>query len=140
MEEALLLHPNYMMLMWDSVEFFKNRPDLIEHGLKRMGYRLLPEMVEIPNASLQDGYVTIKHRWRNLGAGRFCSEGRLKIRIRGCVTEDRGFDPGSLSEGEEKEYSTPVRLPQGAEPGEHEVEFAVCGYGGSHIRLPLDGR
>ena len=138
-EEALLLHPNYMMLMWDSVQFYEQRPDLIEHGLKRMGYRLLPFAVEIPEAG-GEGWITIVHSWVNRGAGRFCSEGSLKIRIAGQVTEERGFVPGELSEDQPRTYRTPVKVPEGLEPKAYPVEFAVCGYGGEHIRLPLEGR
>ena len=139
-EEALLLHPNYMMLMWDSVLFCEKRPDLIEHGLKRMGYRLLPREVEIPEAKIGDPYVTIRHSWENLGVGRFCSEGSLLIRIAGEVTEDGSFVPGELSESEEKCYCTPVKLPEKMDCGTYPVEFAVRGYGSCHVNLPLKGR
>lgn len=139
-EEALMLHPNYMMLMWDSVQFYEERPDLIEHGLKRMGYRLLPESVEIPEVCGEEAYITLVHSWVNRGAGRFCAGGHLKIRIAGQVTEEKGFDPGALSEGERKVYRTPVKAPEHVNDGVYPVEFAVCGYGGQSIRLPLDGR
>lgn len=140
LEEALLLHPNYMMLMWDSVLFYEQRPDLIEYGLKRMGYRLLPKEVEIPDRREGDSYVTICHRWVNLGAGRFCSEGSLLIRIVGQVTEDCCFVPGDLSEKEEKCYCTPVKLPEKLKCGVYPVEFAIRGYGQCYVNLPLNGR
>lgn len=139
-EEALLLHPNYMMLMWDSVAFYEKRPDLIVHGLKRMGYRLLPRLVEIPQALEGEEYIMIVHEWENRGVGRFCSEGFLEIRIAGLVTQEKGFVPSDLSEGDRKVYHTPVRIPKGLPEGAYPVEFAVCGYGEGHIRIPLDGR
>ncbi len=139
-EEALLLHPNYMMLMWDSVDFYEKRPDLIDHGLRRMGYRLLPREVEIPNVAHGEGYVTIRHTWINLAVGRFCSQGSLLIRVAGYVTEDTGFDPGALSEGEPRTFHTPVRIPEQLPGGIHPVEFAVRGYDDRYINLPLDGR
>jgi hypothetical protein len=69
LEEALSMHPNYMMLMWDSVSFHQERQDLIQHGLKRMGYRLYPEIIEI-NEPIEQDYVLMKHTWRNDGVGR----------------------------------------------------------------------
>lgn len=67
LEEALSLHPNFMMLMWDSGSFFKERPDLIEHGLKRVGYRLLPKSISIEIAS---DNIKIVHQWVNHAVGR----------------------------------------------------------------------
>jgi hypothetical protein len=138
-EEALLLHPNYMMLMWDSVDFYEQRPDLIEYGLKRMGYRLIPRAVELPDVVQGGTYATVRHSWVNTGAGRFCSEGVLRVRIAGEVTEDTGFDPGVLSESEMHSFCTPVRIPAGLDAGSYPVEFSVRGYDGQVIRLPLDG-
>lgn len=67
LEEALSLHPNYMMLMWDSASFFRERQDLIEHGLKRVGYRLLPTEVMV---DIEDDMIKIEHTWENHGVGR----------------------------------------------------------------------
>lgn len=67
LEEALSLHPNYMMLMWDSKSFFDERQDLIEHGLKRVGYRLMPIEIELIQ---EKDIVIINHTWVNHGVGR----------------------------------------------------------------------
>lgn len=89
LEEALALHPNYMMLMWDSRSFFKERKDLIEHGLKRMGYRLFPSVVE---ATIDDYTITLSHHWENHGVGRLYEEHQCIIRIKDDKNRNHQFE------------------------------------------------
>ena len=144
-EEALLLHPNYMMLMWDSVDFYEKRPDLIEHGLCRMGYRLLPEWVDLPQQVRPGEFFTVWHSWTNQGAGRFCADSELRLRFRGesgvliGETKELSFDPGSIQESGHIAWHTPIAVPPEATDGTYTLEFGLTGYGGSRIRLPLDG-
>ena len=145
-EEALMLHPNYMMLMWDSVDFYEKRPDLIAHGLKRMGYRLLPERIELPDNTCPGEFFFIRHAWVNLAAGRFCSDGWLEFRLRDAegrrweAVRENGFDAGALSEGEHRSFLTPMLVPKDAAPGAYTLELALFGYGGQPIRLPIENR
>ena len=145
-EEALLLHPNYMMLMWDSVEFYEKRPDLIAHGLKRMGYRLLPERTEVPDEGKAGEFFFFCHQWTNLAAGRFCGDSHLEFRLRdekGCLwhlPREDGFDAGSLGEGERRSFRTPLPVPAEMASGRATLELALRGCGGRTILLPLDGK
>lgn len=145
-EEALMLHPNYMMLMWDSVDFCQKRPDLIAHGLKRMGYRLLPERVEVPDEVKAGEFFFLRHDWTNRAAGRFCGGSSLEFRLRDPegrrwdLSREDGFDAGSLGEGERRSFHTPLQVPEKAAPGECILELRLRGYGGQTILLPLEGK
>lgn len=144
-EEALLLHPNYMMLMWDSIDFYKERPDLINHGLKRMGYRLLPQCVELETDITTGSYMTMKHTWTNLSVGRFCSKAILKMRLTNKETgssisiEEKLFDPGSINEYEIQTYYSNLPIPNNFITGLYMLEFCVYDIcNNKNILLPLN--
>ena len=105
-----MLPPNYMMLMWDSVDFYEKRPDLIAHGLKRMGYRLLPERLKMPDEGKTGEFFFLRHDWINRAAGRFCGDSHLEFRLRDSesrrweLAREDGFDAGSLGEGERRSF------------------------------------
>ena len=139
-EEALMLHPNYMMLMWDSVEFCEKRPDLIAWGLKRMGYRLLPCCLSLPDAAKPGECITLSHTWQNLGCGRLCEDAILTITLK-CEEKEisypiRGNDFGWLSENESRTWYTPLVIPRDFS-GECRIFFSLATIGGEVISLPV---
>jgi hypothetical protein len=145
-EEALMLHPNYMMLMWDSIDFYTRRPDLIDHGLKRMGYRLLPICVETNPEASKGTILTLKHTWTNLAAGRFCDNAILKIRLvnldtgANTITEETMFQPKIINEKELYSCYSNLPIPEGFDAGPCQIEFQIFNSRRSTpICLPLTG-
>ncbi len=139
-EEALLLHPNYMMLMWDSVEFCDKRPDLVAWGLKRMGYRLLPSRLQLPNEANAGDCITLAHTWKNLSCGRLCEDAILTITLssggqKECVIVN-GIDLGYLSENESRTWYTPLKIPAHFR-GECTLDIQVSTVSGKPIALPV---
>lgn len=143
-EEALMLHPNYMMLMWDSVAFCRERPDLVAMGLRRMGYRLLPETAEVPDFVAPGESFTLRHVWRNSGAGRLCEPVNLFFslvcgqRRQEIVVQD--VDLGVLSQGESWAWYTPLTLPPDWPEGETKLEIRMATKYGRPISLPMAGK
>ena len=73
-DDALSLHPNYVNLLgWqagDALAFTKERPDLVAHGLRTMGYRLVPSQVRYSAAVRSGEPLAIAMKWSNEGVGR----------------------------------------------------------------------
>lgn len=81
--DALSLHPNYINLLgWccrDALTFTRERPDLIAHGLRWMGYRLVPTEVQYP-ATIRGGETfRVKQNWVNRGVGRALRDYELEF-------------------------------------------------------------
>ena len=83
--DALSLHPNYINLLGyeagDALAFIGERRDLFEHGLRNMGYRLVPTKVKYPDAISAGDGVTIESTWANRGVGRAMRDFHLFIRL-----------------------------------------------------------
>ncbi len=94
LEEALLLHPNYMMMPWDSVKFYELRPDLVDHGLRRMGYRLLPSRTEAPGSIPAGGALPVACTVENRGVGRLWGDYGWEL----CLLDGAGRTWGRVRE------------------------------------------
>jgi Domain of unknown function (DUF4832) len=83
--DALSLHPNYISLLgWqgaDALAFLKERRDLVDLGLKRMGYRFVPTRIEYPTRIAADESFDIKSRWINRGVGRALRDYELRFSL-----------------------------------------------------------
>jgi hypothetical protein len=84
-EDALSLHPNYVNLLgWqggDARDFMVERADLIAHGLRTMGYRLVPTRVQYPAEIRAGEPVPITSEWANRGVGRAMRDYRLRLAL-----------------------------------------------------------
>jgi hypothetical protein len=73
-EDALSLHPNYVNLLGyqaqDALDFLRERKDLIDHGLRTMGYRLLPTKLTYPTDIKSNEAFEISGEWANRAVGR----------------------------------------------------------------------
>jgi hypothetical protein len=82
-DDALSLHPNYINLLgWqgsDSLTFIKERSDLFNLALARMGYRLVPTRVKFPANVLLGTPFQIESRWINRGVGRALRDYELRL-------------------------------------------------------------
>jgi hypothetical protein len=84
-DDALSLHPNYVNLLgWqggDARDFMKERPDLIELGLRTMGYRLLPTRVSYPTSIRTNAPFHIESDWTNSAVGRAMRDYTLRLTL-----------------------------------------------------------
>jgi hypothetical protein len=84
-DDALSLHPNYVCLLGygarDALAFMKERPDLVDHGLRGMGYRLVPVKAGLPKAIVPGEKFVLNMQWINRAAGRPLRDYTLRVRI-----------------------------------------------------------
>ncbi len=84
-DDALSLHPNYVNLLgWqgaDGLNFLKEQPALIEHGLRTMGYRLVPTRITYPADVRAGERLDIDSEWTNRGVGRAMRNFRLRFTL-----------------------------------------------------------
>lgn len=139
LEEAFLIHPNYMMFMWDSNQFYNERFDLVEYGLTRMGFRLVPSTVEIDCIN-KVGYTSIKQTWNNFGSGKLCYDCSLHIYLEanGKTKEfiDRSFNPHKIIN---QSYNHITNVSFEGLDGLVDIYFSLVDCDGQKINLPLDG-
>lgn len=83
--DALSLHPNYVCLLgWqhkDGLSFYNERPDLIAHGLRIMGYRLFPATVEYPGTIAAGAPLPLEMEWLNRGVGKAARKFHLHVAL-----------------------------------------------------------
>ena len=84
-EDALSLHPNYVNLLgWQSADardFMVERADLIAHGLRTMGYRLVPTKVSFPRVVRAGQAFELKSEWVNRAVGRAMRDYVLRVAL-----------------------------------------------------------
>lgn len=84
-DDALSLHPNYISLLGygarDALAFMQERPDLVDHGLRCMGYRLVPLKVTLPQTITPGGKFVLNMQWTNRSVGRALRDYTLKVRM-----------------------------------------------------------
>lgn len=135
-EEGLCLHPNYMMLMWDSNQFYEARPDLIRDVALRIGFRLIPEETDI----VRDGdRLCITQLWKNLGVGKYPFRSKIdwKVVIDGVekIFVDRGFDAHILHKDETTIHSFVI---PDIKDDNYELYFRLSSDKGDLVNLPVD--
>jgi hypothetical protein len=85
LEDALSLHPNYINLLGyqcgDALAFLRERKDLVEHGLRTMGYRLVPTKLNYPREIAAGEPFEITGEWVNRGVGRAMRDFNLRLSI-----------------------------------------------------------
>lgn len=84
-EDALSLHPNYVNLLGyqsgDALDFMRECRDLFEHGLRTMGYRLVPEKLTYPSRIVAGESFEISGEWVNRAVGRAMRDFTLKLSL-----------------------------------------------------------
>lgn len=97
-DDALSLHPNYISLMdcaQGGLDFMAERPDLIAHGLNRMGYRLVPLKVTMPKVIKAGEAFTLDMEWINRSVGRALRDYALRLRL----ADDKGHSLAQADAG-----------------------------------------
>ena len=141
-EEALQLHPNYMMLPWDSVAFYNERQDLVEYGLKRMGFRLIPELIEIDEIN-KDSYISIRQKWVNNAVGKLCGKNKLVLKLidengNVCESIDDTFESDKILN--EKPYFITTNISTAKLSGKVSLYIGILNDKDDLINLPLDNK
>ena len=139
-EEALQLHPNYMMLPWDSVAFYNERQDLVEYGLKRMGFRLIPQTIEIDEIN-KNSFISIRQTWINNAVGKLCGNNKLVLKLideHGNYTEtiDDTFESYKIIFEKPCHITTNVSTLNLS--GQVSLYIVIINQSGEYINLPLD--
>lgn len=144
--DALSLHPNYVNLLgWhggDARDFLRGRPDLIAHGLRTMGYRLVPGEARYPAAIAGGSPLRLETTWVNRAVGRPARELTLRIRLAQGRKISTDVDDGSLAargwvRDETYRRTHEVALPD-LPAGDYDLQIAVIdGATGRRIALPL---
>jgi hypothetical protein len=84
-EDALSLHPNYVNLLgWqggDARDFMNERADLIDLGLRTMGYRLVPTKVQYPAHVRSGQSFRFASDWTNRAVGRAMRDYTLRLSL-----------------------------------------------------------
>lgn len=134
-EEALCIHPNYMMFMWDSNQFYNERQDLVQDVAKRIGFRLIPQQTEIVASGNK---VNVCQTWVNKGVGKYPFRSQIvwKIVADGTSQEivDDGFDASAMRKDETLTHT--VSLPN-LSPTQ-QLYFKLQSQKGDAVRLPID--
>jgi hypothetical protein len=146
--DALSLHPNYVnVLGWqshDALNFLKEQAALIEHGLRTMGYRLVPIRVTHPSEFRRT--LRIETEWVNRGAGRAMRDYVLRV----TLVDDAGnvaasADAGAVNtdawiKGETYRETNEVAL-RSLAPGTYRLCLSLIDpKDNKPINLPLHGR
>jgi hypothetical protein len=145
-DDALSLHPNYAALLgWqggDGRDFLRERPDLIAHGLRTMGYRLVPTSMTYPAAVTAGAPFRLATEWVNRGVGRAVRDYRLTVVLAGAAGKVVGrFDAGPLGcdrwiKGETYPLAQDVTVAH-VPAGRYELRQTVEDADGTRINLPL---
>ncbi|MGN1067186.1 MAG: hypothetical protein ACI4QH_05195 [Candidatus Fimimonas sp.] len=134
-EEALCIHPNYMMFMWDSNQFYNERQDLVQDVSKRIGFRLIPQQTEIVASGNK---VNVCQTWVNKGVGKYPFRSQIvwKIVADGTSQEivDDGFDASAMRKDETLTHT--VSLPN-LSPTQ-QLYFKLQSQKGDAVHLPID--
>lgn len=84
-DDALSLHPNYIGLLGyggkEGLAFMLERPDLVAHGLRTMGYRLVPLEITLPKEVTAGEPFTLRGKWTNRAVGRALRDYHLRVRL-----------------------------------------------------------
>ena len=149
-EDALSLHPNYVNLLGyqgaDALEFLRERKDLIDHGLRTMGYRLVPTKLTFPDEITSDQTFEISGEWVNRAVGRAMSDFRLMLvladadenPIARCTTEP--LETSKWLKGSTYKTSREARFPE-VPAGTYDLRIGLIDPGTSKpIGLPLKDR
>jgi hypothetical protein len=149
-DDALSLHPNYINLLgWqcgDALAFLKEEPELIEHGLRTMGYRLVPTRITYPSEIHAGERFRIDSDWINRGVGRAMRDYLLRL----TLTDDKdatiaAADAGTLDTDawiKGATYQATKSVPfENATPGAYQLRMTLIDQREKRpINLPLADR
>jgi hypothetical protein len=133
-DDALSLHPNYVNLLgWqggDARDFMKERPDLIELGLRTMGYRLTPTQVQYPPTIRPGVKFQVDSDWTNRAVGRAMRDYSLRFALvdaTGKIVASAAAGPTGCDrwiKGQTYPLASNVNFPEIA-PGPYELRISM---------------
>lgn len=134
-EEALCIHPNYMMFMWDSNQFYLERQDLVKDAAMRMGFRLLPLETDV---EVERDKLHIAQKWTNSGVGKYPFISQIVWKVEGNSTVqfvDNTFDASRLLCGQQHTHTVCLTGNFGQD---FHLYFKLQSQDGDVVRLPVD--
>ena len=143
--DALSQHPNYLNLIgWQSGDarlFSAERPDLINLGLRRMGYRFVPAEVKCQLRGLAGRLMDVEIVWLNRGVGRALRDYNVRLLLRAprsdtiAVESQKTLPTSQWFAGQR--YTCRYRVPA-PKAGEYELCIAVIDpLSNKPVQLPL---
>lgn len=149
LEDALDLHPNYIVVMgWqthEALQFTRERPDLVARGLREMGYRLVPTRISWPARVRAGRPFTLESTWVNRGTGRALADYTLELLLKDGKGEtlfrQEAGPLGTSRWVREKSYTATHEIPGPALPrGTYSVHVSMIDpRTGFPVALPLAG-
>ena len=146
-EDALSLHPNYINLLGyqaaDALAFLRERKDLIDHGLRTMGYRLVPTKLTYPDEIKSNETFEVSSEWVNRAVGRAMKDFRLILvladaegkPIASCTTEP--LETSKWLKGNTYKIARDARF-RGVAPGTYDLRIGLIDPATSKpVGLPL---
>lgn len=150
--QALELHPNYMVLMgWDknggAKDFYANEQEEIKYALKNMGYRMVLESASFPISVSKGQKLTVSTDWYNeafgvlpdgytLQAALYDANGRQAVR-----QTSADFRPDAFSKNwGDSVRSTTVLDTSTLPAGQYTLCYAILDADGRPILLPHKGQ
>jgi hypothetical protein len=149
-EDALSLHPNYINLLGyqcaDALAFLHERKDLVEHGLRTMGYRLVPTKLTYPSEIVSGAKFEITGQWVNRAVGRAMRDFTLRLTLvnaegKVIATTDAGpLEASKWVKGKSYAVQNTATFTDVAAAGTYNLCLALVDpKGGAAISLPLKG-
>lgn len=148
-DDALSIHPNYVALLgWqggDALDFIRERPDLVEKGLRTMGYRLVPTALTYPTSIRGGEKIIVEATWVNRGVGRMTRDAAVSFSlVNGEGKAIATAEGGTLATHEwvkGKEYASHNEAAfEGVPAGEYQLAMTLIDpQSGKRIALPVVG-
>ena len=116
----------------DALDFMNERPDLVAHGLRGMGYRLVPLEATLPKAISAGKKFILKIEWTNRAAGRALRDYTLKVRLTGnngrpilAETEAATLSTSQWLQGDKHITRTEISFPKLTADGPAKLDIAL---------------
>ncbi len=150
--EALELHPNYMVLMgWDknggAADFYKNELEEIKYALKNMGYRMVLEKASYPTAVSKGRKLSVSTDWVNMAFGVLPDGYTLQVAAYGADGKrvaagvSAAFSPAAFSQNWGDTVTSITEVDTSAlAKGTYSLRYAILDTRGQPILLPHQGR
>lgn len=148
-DEALTLHPNYMVLMgWDknggADKFYNTELFAIKYGLKKMGYRMELQTARYQKEIIRGKTLEISTDWKNIACGILPDGYTLKFQVykgdeKMADALSGDFSSVFFANKDEAVTCTASIDTSKIEKGEYSLRYAILDTEGKPILLPVMG-
>lgn len=151
-DEALALHPNYIIIMgWDKKghadEFYRDEIDNIEYALKKMGYRMELTKASYPSVISAGNDLIVNTEWKNTACGVLPDGYTLQVAAydangdRVACNTSNSFSPAAFSQNENSEAVSITAISTDTlSRGKYTLACAILNTNHDPILLPVQGK